>query len=45
MIHLYLDKRDTRANRSNLPSDDRAWWQAHHDRVERVAKEAAGLTD
>lgn len=32
------------ADRSNLPSDDRAWWRAHHDRVERAAREAAGLT-
>ena len=29
------------ADRSNLPPGDRAWWQAHHARVERVAREAA----
>ncbi|HTX29643.1 MAG TPA: DinB family protein [Streptosporangiaceae bacterium] len=25
----------------NLPPGDRAWWQAHHDRVDRVAREAS----
>jgi hypothetical protein len=25
----------------NLPAGDQAWWQAHHDRVERAAQEAA----
>jgi hypothetical protein len=25
----------------NLPPGDQAWWQAHHDRVERAAQEAA----
>jgi Protein of unknown function (DUF664) len=29
------------ADRSSLPPGDRAWWQAHHARVERVAREAA----
>jgi hypothetical protein len=28
-------------DRSNLPPGDQAWWQAHHDRVERAAQEAA----
>jgi len=28
---------------SNLPTDDPAEWRAHHDRVERAAREAAGL--
>jgi uncharacterized damage-inducible protein DinB len=28
---------------SNLPSDDRAWWRSHYDRVERAAREASGL--
>jgi hypothetical protein len=27
--------------RSNLPSGDRAWWEAYRDRVERAAQEAA----
>jgi len=27
--------------RPNLPSQDPAWWNAHHDRVERAAREAA----
>lgn len=26
---------------SNLPSEDPAWWTAHHDRVERAARQAA----
>jgi len=26
---------------SNLPSDDQAWWAAHHDRVERAARQAS----
>jgi len=26
---------------SNLPSGEQPWWQAHHDRVERAAQEAA----
>jgi Protein of unknown function (DUF664) len=26
---------------SNLPPADQSWWQAHHDRVERAAREAA----
>jgi hypothetical protein len=29
------------ANRPNLPPSDQAEWQAHHDRVERAAQEAA----
>ena len=29
------------AGRPNLPPGDQAWWQAHHDRVERTAREAA----
>jgi hypothetical protein len=28
------------AARINLPPGDRDWWQAHHDRVERAAREA-----
>jgi hypothetical protein len=28
--------------RSNLPDADQSWWHAHHDRVERAAREAAG---
>ena len=28
--------------RTNLPPGDRAWWQAHHDRVESIARAAAG---
>ncbi len=31
------------ADRPNLPSADPAWWRAHYDRVERAAREAAGL--
>jgi uncharacterized damage-inducible protein DinB len=31
------------AGQSNLPSDDQAWWRAHYDRVERAARESAGL--
>lgn len=27
---------------SNLPPGDQAWWEAHRDRVERAAREAAG---
>ena len=27
---------------SNLPDGDAAWWAAHRDRVERLAREAAG---
>jgi len=30
---------------SSLPSDDQAWWAAHHDRVERAARHAAAGTD
>src|SRR5882757_4500457 len=29
-----------RADARNLPSDDRAWWAAHRDRVERAARDA-----
>jgi hypothetical protein len=29
------------AGRPNLPPGDQAWWQAHYDRVETVAREAA----
>jgi len=29
------------AAQSNLPPGDPPWWQAHHDRVERAAQEAA----
>ena len=29
------------AGRPSLPPADQAWWQAHHDRVERTAREAA----
>ena len=32
------------ADRSNMPSGDRSWWQIHHNRVERAARDAAGLT-
>jgi hypothetical protein len=28
------------AGRPSLPPGDQAWWQAHHDRVERTAREA-----
>jgi predicted metallo-beta-lactamase superfamily hydrolase len=31
--------------RSNLPPHDQAWWQAHHARVERAARAAAGGAD
>jgi Protein of unknown function (DUF664) len=27
---------------SNLPDGDQAWWQAHHDKVQRAARQAAG---
>jgi hypothetical protein len=27
---------------NNLPPGDAAWWKAHHDRVERAAREASG---
>jgi hypothetical protein len=30
------------AEGSSLPSGDQAWWAAHHDRVERAARQAAG---
>jgi hypothetical protein len=29
------------AGNPNLPPGDQAWWQAHYDRVEQVAREAA----
>jgi hypothetical protein len=29
-----------RADARNLPSDDREWWAAHRDRVERAARDA-----
>jgi len=29
-------------DRTNLPPGDQEWWQAHHDRVERAARAAAG---
>jgi hypothetical protein len=32
------------AEGSSLPSDDQAWWAAHHDRVERAARQAAART-
>jgi hypothetical protein len=32
------------ANRLNLPSADKAWWSAHHERVEHAAQEAARMT-
>ena len=31
-------------SQSNLPPADQSWWQAHHDRVERAAQEAARPT-
>ncbi len=31
-----------RAGNHNLPPADDAWWTAHHDRLEQVAREAAG---
>jgi uncharacterized damage-inducible protein DinB len=31
-----------RANNSNLPDGDRAWWESYRNRLETVAKEAAG---
>lgn len=34
-----------RRDRSNLPDHDEAWWQAHHDRLEEVARAAAAQTD
>ncbi len=33
------------AANSNLPPGDRDWWQAHRDRVERAAQEAAAGRD
>jgi len=30
-----------RAENSNLPDDDAAWWSAYRDKVERAAQEAA----
>ena len=30
------------ATRPNLPPGDQPWWQAHYDRVERAARQAAG---
>lgn len=30
-----------RSDRSNLPSDDRAWWESYHAKVERAARYAA----
>jgi hypothetical protein len=36
-LHGYLQNaRDAR----NLPSDDRQWWAAHRDQVERAARDA-----
>ncbi len=32
------------AELSSLPSDDPAWWAAHHDRVERAAQQAAAAS-
>ena len=32
------------AARSNLPPGDQPWWQAHHDRVEHAARQAAHPT-
>ena len=29
----------------NLPPADQPWWQAHHDRVERAARQAAEALD
>jgi hypothetical protein len=29
---------------SNLPPGDQAWWAAHRDRVERAARQAAGIS-
>lgn len=34
---------DVNPKTSNLPSEDPAWWRAHYDRVERIAREAAGM--
>ena len=31
-----------RANNSNLPDGDRAWWESYRNRLESAAKEAAG---
>lgn len=32
-----------RAGNENLPEGDRAWWAAYRERVERAAREAAGI--
>ena len=31
-----------RANNSNLPDGDRSWWASYRNRLESVAKAAAG---
>jgi hypothetical protein len=33
-----------RADVPNLPEQDAQWWAAHHDKVERLAREAASAT-
>jgi len=33
-----------RKDNDNLPSQERAWWESYHAKVERAAREAAGLT-
>jgi uncharacterized damage-inducible protein DinB len=32
-----------RQDNDNLPSQDRAWWESYHAKVERAAREAAGI--
>ncbi len=32
-----------RPESSNLPSDDKAWWEQHRERVEQAARQAAGI--
>jgi hypothetical protein len=31
-----------RANNSNLPEGDRAWWESYRNKLESAAKDAAG---
>jgi Protein of unknown function (DUF664) len=40
---LIDDSAGLRKDNDNLPPHDRAWWESYHAKVERAAREAAGI--
>ena len=42
---LIDDAAGLRTDEHDMPSEDRAWWAAHRDRVERAAQEAERAND